>query len=187
MKTTLKALKQTTPKIEHSSLDLTDNEFPPILTEEASHYNLYGPIVGWISDFDKQKNVVFVDFDGNPFGRPLQAKLGRPFHLKDLTTAQNRAQEVRLDFENQNLALPIISDIYYSIFDGTLSNQSEELDIHLQGKRVVIEASQEVVIKSGSATTRYMAKGGKIKEQATYISSNAMVSNKIKGGNISLN
>lgn len=143
---------------------------------------------GWITSIDQEKEVIMVDYEGNPFNQPIPAKPGRPFLLQDLKKALKRVQSIRIDFEANRASSPVISDIYYSVFDQEQTlEETQKKEIHIQAQRIILEGAQEVLIKSGSVSTRYTAKTGKLKEQAEYVSSNARISNKIKGGSVSLN
>ncbi|WP_300667624.1 DUF6484 domain-containing protein [Desulfoluna sp.] len=157
--------------------------------EELVTVSVSGNCVGHIVGMEREDNAVFVDYEGNPSKKPVIAKLGRPFMLKDLQNAIARSLDVRLDFENHDPGRPVVTNIYYSILD---SNDEAEKDlstkeIRVHGKRIVIEAETEIVIRSGEASTTYTAKNGRLVSEGVEILSEALHANKIKGASIALN
>jgi hypothetical protein len=132
-----------------------------------------------------ENGEVLVDFDGNPEGRPLPARLSRPFMMSDIETAVENVLDVRLEFIDGRPDRPVVADIYYSILDS--GKKTAPKDIHVVARKIVLEGTEEVVIKSGNAQTTYSALGGRLVEEATQIKSSAVVTNKIQGGSINLN
>jgi hypothetical protein len=128
---------------------------------------------------------VYVDFSENPYGGPLPAKLGRPFMLSDIKNAIENILDVRLEFTDGRPDKPVVTDIYYSILDR--EKQRPVTDMHIVARKIVLEGTEEVVIKSGNASTTYSSRGGRLVEEATQIKSSAVVTNKIQGGSINLN
>jgi hypothetical protein len=144
--------------------------------------------VGNIVEVDPATKIVRVDFEGNPYKRPLQAMLGRPFMLEDLTKALDYVLDVRLDFEDRNAAKPIITDIYYSIMNDHRPEEAfVDRDIVIKGRRIILEGNDKIVIKSGGAVTVYDAKSDGCVTKAKNVSSTATQTNRIRGGNINLN
>ena len=156
------------------------------LEDFVSPFVVSGNCVGRISHIDPDTRVVYVDYSGNPSGALLPAKLGRPFTLKDLEKAIDYVLDVKLEFENNNPATPVITNVYYSILDNT-SEDMEPGDIHIKGKRIIIEGETEIVIKSGDVSTTYAAQGGKLVSKAVDIISEALHNNKVRGASIKLN
>lgn len=146
--------------------------------------------LGWIVSVDSDGKVL-VNFEENPFQSAIQAKLSRPFMRDDLTHASQQALEVKLEFENGDPRFPIIRDIFYSILNKTNKKQEQpdnkNREIHLKGKRIVIEGETEIVIKSGKASTTWLAKEGKLVERAERVRSTAKINQRIEGGTVSIN
>lgn len=140
--------------------------------------------VGKLSHIDKETKAVYVDFKGNLSGSPILAKLGRPFTLIDLEKAISHVLDIKLEFEDHDIEKPVITDVFYSI----LENKKQELqDIHIKGKRIIIDGETEVVIKSGDVSTTYSAQNGRLVAKATDINSEALNKNEIRGASIKLN
>lgn len=157
--------------------------------EDLVAVSVSGNCVGSIVGIDPKNNAVFVDYDGNPLQKPVAAKLGRPFMLKDIQRAIDHPLDVRLDFENHDPGRPVVTNIYYSILDSNDGAEKDlsSKDLHIRGKRVVIEADTEIVIRSGDASTTYTAKNGRLVSEGVEIVSEALHANKIKGASIALN
>ena len=181
MPETKKTIIQTLEKQSYEPEETTVN-----LEDFVSPFVVSGNCVGRISHIDPDTRVVYVDYSGNPSGGLLPAKLGRPFTLKDLEKAIDYVLDVKLEFENNNPATPVITNVYYSILDNT-SEDMEPGDIHIKGKRIIIEGETEIVIKSGDVSTTYAAQGGKLVSKAVDIISEALHNNKVRGASIKLN
>lgn len=135
---------------------------------------------GTIVAINKSTNSVRVDFEGNPFNQPLTARLGRAFRSSELQLAIDNQLSCRIEFLNDDLGLPLVTDIFFSILD-----ESEEFV--LRAKKVVIETEQELVVRSGETQTRYSGRDGRITTKAKYVTSQAEKAQKIQGGTIAIN
>ena len=151
--------------------------------EESFAESRFGQIV----HLDEKEGQVWVNYQGNPGEEPCVAQLGRPFFLKDLRRAWRSVQAVRLTFVEQDPQKPVIQDIYYSILETEKKEGLEKEEIHIKTKRLILEGTEEVFIRSGEAMTRYVAKGGKRQDSANSISSQAQRNYTIRGGNVNVN
>ena len=68
----------------------------------------------------------------------------------------------RVEFLNDDLSLPLVTDIFFSILD-----DSDEFV--LRAKKMVIETEQELIVKSGETETRYSGRDGRITTKAKYV------------------
>lgn len=144
--------------------------------------------VGWIVLVDPKMDQVWVDFQGNPTGKPLLAKLGRPFYLDDLKRAQEQVQDVRLEFVGNEVRIPVIQDIYYSILKRAEQEDNvPQKDLYLKGRRIVLEGTEQIILKSGETVTIYDGKSGQISAKARTMVSTASLKNRIRAGHLSLN
>lgn len=76
---------------------------------------------GTIVAINESTGSVRVDFDGNPFNQPLTARLGRGFRRSELQMAIDNRLNCRIEFLNDDLSLPLVTDIF-SPFWMTLMN-----------------------------------------------------------------
>lgn len=134
---------------------------------------------GKVIAFNKDNNTLQLNFEGNPLGQPIWGKIGRLFHLSDITMAINNQLVCRIEFMSNDLTLPILTDIYFSILD--------EKELRIKAKSIVLEGTETLTLKSGSASTCYQAKQNKIETSARDIISEAEAINKILGQKITLN
>lgn len=86
----------------------------------------------------------------------------------------------RIEFQNDELSLPLVTDIFFSVVE-----DANTLTFH--AKKMLIEAEQELVVKSGEAEVRYSGRHGGVTTNAKYITSKADKTHKIQGGTISIN
>jgi hypothetical protein len=134
---------------------------------------------------------VWVDYPGNTFG-PLPARQISSIGMELLTQAAKSDKEVLLVFENNNPRLPIIIDTLYSLLD-ELTNDSKvtiEADspkeIILDGKRLLFNAEEEIVLRCGKGSIT-LKQSGKIIVKGTYLLNCSTGVNKIKGATVKIN
>ncbi|EPM5662971.1 hypothetical protein ACTNLV_003872 [Vibrio alginolyticus] len=144
--------------------------------ESTACFSRFGRIVA----INESMGSVRVDFDGNPFKQPLTARLGRGFRRSELQMAIDNRLSCRVEFLNDDLSLPLVTDIFFSILD-----DSEEFV--LRAKKMVIETEQELIVRSGETETRYSGRDGRITTKAKYVTSQAEKAQKIQGGTIAIN
>lgn len=135
---------------------------------------------GTIVDFNETQDSVRVDFEGNPFGQPLSARLGRGFRKSELQLAIDNKLNCRIEFINQDISLPVVTDVFFSMLD-------DGNELVIRAEKMTIETSQELIVKSGETQTRYSGRDGRITTQAKYVTSQAEKAQKIQGGTIAIN
>ncbi len=135
----------------------------------------FGKIVGI-----GESNSVRVDFDGNPFGQPISARLGRQFQRAELQAALDNQFHCRIEFIGGDVSLPLVTDVLFSILD-------ERDELVIKAKRVVIEGEQELVVRSGDSETRYSGRDNRVSTKAKYVTSQAEKANKLQGGTVAIN
>ncbi|NVD06228.1 hypothetical protein FCU94_04800 [Vibrio sp. JPW-9-11-11] len=150
------------------------------ITEQQAKSTACFSRFGTIVAINKSTNSVRVEFEGNPFNQPLTARLGRAFRSSELQMAIDNQLSCRIEFLNDDLGLPLVTDIFFSILE-----ESEEFI--LRAKKMVIETEQELIVKSGETQTRYSGRDGRITTKAKYVTSQAEKAQKIQGGTIAIN
>jgi hypothetical protein len=134
-----------------------------------------------------------VDFPGNPSG-PIPARLAMVLDAKGLKEAIARGQEVVLLFENGDPRLPFIMGLIQEpsetpLLDSLLDSHPpppRPTEAHVDGKRVVIEGQDEIVLKCGEASIT-LRRNGKVIIKGTYLESRATGTHRIKGGSVEIN
>lgn len=139
------------------------------------------PRFGKIVSFHAAQNDrIYVEYDGLPEGSSVIAKIGRLFRHSELDLAIKNKLMCRIEFLNNDMSLPILTNIFFSVLD-------DDNPIVLKGKSIIIEAEHEVIIKSGKTQTKYSGRDGRVTTQAKHITSQAEKANKIQGSTISVN
>ncbi len=163
--------------------------------------------MGWLVGVDGAGGPV-VDFPGNR-GGPLAARRTLPLEPEALQHAVARRQGVMLLFENGDPRLPVIIGIDQAqsatpLLDAVLASSppeeaseldgspapepgpAEPVEAHVDGKRVVIEGADEIVLKCGEASIT-LRRNGKLILKGTYVETHSTGVNRIKGGSVQIN
>ncbi len=155
--------------------------------------------VGWIAGVSG--GALLVDFRGNARG-PIAARATVALDPAAALAAVGRRQEAVLVFEEGDPALPIVVGLVQptapSMIDLVLdeaapAGEASAAPAHedaavavLDGKRVVLEGEDEVVLRCGAASIT-LRRNGKIVIRGSYVESHAAGTNRIKGGSVRIN
>ncbi|MGN2695672.1 hypothetical protein ACTFQC_04175 [Aliivibrio fischeri] len=101
------------------------------------------------------------------------------FHTEEINLAIDNQLVCRIEFISNDLTLPILTDIYFSIF--------EEKELRIKAGSIVLEGEENLTLKSGTTSTVYHSKNGHVTTSASHINSEAERTHKIKGKTICLN
>lgn len=154
-------------------------------------------VIGALEGIDQQGQAL-VDFPGNPNKIPLSAvsTLG--------VTKKLVGRQVALLFANGDLLRPVIMGLIHSPLHDILdtyeltpaqdtetaeaisSPSSEVDDVCMDGKRLVLEAKNEIVLKCGEASIT-LTKAGKILIRGNYLLNRSTGVNRIMGGSVQVN
>lgn len=157
---------------------------------ESANTMVTGMKIGRITDID-DSGQIFIDFAENQSG-PVVARMTTSVKREILGKGSPIDQEVLLAFENNDLRRPIIVDTMYSLIDEITDHTTVVLenadpqDAVIDGKRIVIEAQEDIVLRCGKASIT-LTKTGKVLIKGEHLLSRSSGSNKIKGGSIQLN
>lgn len=133
---------------------------------------------------------VLVDFEGNE-GGPVAARLTAAAS-EGLRQGPAPGREVLLAFPDQESGSPVILDVLHSpdaeaerIAGATLDRQGEE-ELHVDRRRIVLNAEEEVVLRCGEASIT-LTRSGKVLIRGAYLVSRASGTNSIKGSSVRIN
>jgi hypothetical protein len=181
------------------------DEAPPAVEERIPTHR-----VGWIAGVEG--GALLVDFRGNARG-PIAARATVALDAAAALDAALRRQEALLAFEDGDPALPIVVGLVQPPVptlidlvlddDGAASgpiprasragpDQAAEAPVTepraavLDGKRVVLEGEDEVVLRCGEASIT-LRRNGKVVIRGAYVESHAAGTNRIKGGSVRIN
>ena len=157
-----------------------------------------GPRVGWLAGWRGGKDgAALVDFAGNTRG-PLPARSTVPLDEVAVGAATASHQGVVLLFEEGDPARPLIMGLVQApsetpVLDRVLEATEAEEDgeavpreVQLDGRRVVLDGKDEVVLRCGKASIT-LRRNGKIVIRGTYLVSRAEGTNRIRGGSVQIN
>jgi hypothetical protein len=142
---------------------------------------------------------LMVDFDGNAHG-PLAARTVVALDQRALDEAIAVRGTAVLLFENGDARLPIVvglvaADPGASLLGALLAPAPEPtslprpappVEARVDGKRVVVEGQEEVVLKCGEASIT-LRRDGKLILRGAYVETHAKGVNRIKGGSVKIN
>ncbi len=120
-----------------------------------------------------------MDFDGNPQGAPVLASSTVPI------SSANAGRETVIVFEDADPRRPIVLGLIHA---PALSPEqlSPPIDISADGKRVVISAERELVLRCGHASIT-LTQAGKVLIRGAYVSSRSSGVNRMNGGSVQIN
>ncbi|GEM75146.1 hypothetical protein [Vibrio sagamiensis] len=151
-----------------------------IITQEQAETSACFSRFGKIISINPSTATVRVDFEGNPFKKPLTARLSRLFKREELQIAIDNNMHCRIEFLDNDISLPVVTDIVFSMLV-----QPEEFII--RAKKMVIETEQELIVRSGETETRYSGRDGRVITKGKYVTSQAEKTQKIQGGTVAIN
>lgn len=154
-------------------------------------------IIGTLEEIDKQGQPL-VDFSENSSDQPLPA-------MTTLGLTQTHVgRQIALLFANGDLQSPVIMGMIHSPLQDMLENfgqartdeESEnevELesdlkvdDVLIDGKKIIFEAKEEIVLKCGESSIT-LTKAGKILIRGKYLLNRSTGVNRIMGGSVQVN
>lgn len=165
-------------------------ELYKIIDITAEPENIKGFRMGRIVKLDKESDRIWVDYDGNPFQKPLQAELATALYgFEQLEAILCKTHTVQIGFIQGDPALPVIREIYFSAsqIDLAKNRLKEDKVLTLEADEIVLKGKTRVVIQSGEASTTYRAEGAEIVQDADLVYSAGNLSHQIKGGKVSIN
>jgi hypothetical protein len=149
--------------------------------------------VGYLASGSKTGSLL-VDFDGNP-GRPVAARSMIALDDEALKEAVSSRRPAVLLFENQDPARPIVvgliapepgAALLGSLLRAPTGTPPKPVEARVDGKRVVIEGEQEVVLRCGEASIP-LRRDGKVMLRGAYVETTAKGLNRIRGGSVKIN
>ncbi len=156
-------------------------------------------IIGTLIGFDNNGNGL-VNYSKNQSNEPIVA-------ISTIALSQNQSgRQVALLFADGNPDKPVIMGLIHSPLHELIENFEIEIgdsetakavnktetaslqvdDVHLDGKRVVLEGKEEVVLKCGEASIT-LTRAGKILIRGKYLLNRSSGVNRIMGGSVQVN
>jgi hypothetical protein len=156
---------------------------------------IWGSTLGWVVGADAA-GMLLVDFEGNRAGHPLVARRTVPLEPEALREAIATRQRAVLLFENGDPLLPLVVGLEQvpsptPLVDAVLAptapgEEQRPVEAQVDGKRVVIEGQDEVVLRCGQASIT-LRRNGRVVIKGVQIESHASGTHRIKGGSVQVN
>lgn len=149
-----------------------------------------GMRVGTIVSISEEGDIL-VDFPGNA-NHEVKARFTGSLNLNKLKAAASEGRDILLAFEKGDPALPIIIDTLHSLLDEVTESTDVVLergkpeDVLLDGRRVIFDAQEEIVLRCGKSSIT-LTKAGKVILRGAYLLSRSSGVNRIKGGSVQIN
>lgn len=121
-------------------------------------------------------------------GEPTPARLMAGLRRSVLSRPIMQDREVLVMFERGDPSKPIILGLLADPLEEVLAlSESQEPDeIMLDGKKITLEAQEEILLKCGKASIQLLADGS-IRIRGTEVLNRASGTNRIRGGNVQIN
>jgi hypothetical protein len=145
--------------------------------------------VGVIVQVTEQGRAL-VDFPGNRTG-PIEAR-SIITALSKHDVSSHESIPVLLVFENGDRSLPIIIGFIHDTLypptpqDGVALTTEQLHEVILDGKKMVFDAREEIVLRCGKSSVT-LRKDGKVVIKGTHLVSRSSGPNKIKGASVAIN
>lgn len=127
---------------------------------------------------------LLVDFTGNPFG-PLRARTTLVLAPAELERAVAEQRAVLLLFEEGDPGRPIVVGLLHDEVPAAEA-PAPKLEVEADGRRVELEAADELVLRCGQASI-VLRRNGRVVIRGTYVETRAKGVNRIKGGSVLIN
>jgi hypothetical protein len=95
-------------------------------------------------------------------------------------------RQVVLMFEAGDIGKPIIMGVLREGDGWPLSEQPGQVEVEADGERMIVSASEQLVLRCGKASIT-LTRAGKVLIQGSYLLSRSSGVNRIKGGSVQLN
>jgi hypothetical protein len=130
-----------------------------------------------------EQGRLLVDFAGNPFG-PLRARTTLVLAPAELSRAVAEQHAVLLLFEEGDPGRPIVVGLLRDEVPAEVPEP--KLEVEADGRRVELEAADELVLRCGQASI-VLRRNGRVVIRGTYVETRAKGVNRIKGGSVLIN
>ncbi len=173
---------------------MSDQSTKPPKTEEPAAEIVeipveLGPITtprsGRLTGVNEQGRLL-VDYPGNPYGA-LRARTTLVLEGEALTRAIDEEHPVLLLFEEGDPARPIVVGLLHDRAPAPAPAPAEpKAEVEADGRRVEVEAADELVLRCGQASV-VLRRNGRVIIRGTYVETRSKGVNRIKGGSVLIN
>jgi hypothetical protein len=150
----------------------------------APQVSVSGHRVGTIVGFSE--GCWSVEFD--PALGPVTARTTLALEASAMQEAATQRRSALLAFENESAQLPIVVGLIAPPAVAKLEAEvaTTKIDALVDGKRVSLDARDEIVLRCGQASIT-LRRNGRVVIRGTYVETRAQGTNRIKGGDVRIN
>jgi Domain of unknown function (DUF6484) len=149
-------------------------------TASGSDREIHGVRVGTLVGFTDDAHAPLVTYPGQQGTAAMAARATLDLH------AAHIGQRVMLLFENADPCLPIIVGCLRTSHSMAVPGLAGQIDVDADGRRIVVSASEQIVLRCGRASIT-LTKEGKLIVQGTYVSNQSSGVLRLKGGSVQIN
>ena len=140
---------------------------------------VYGIVIGQFIGFDAGRQPLVL-FPGQSGSAAIPARATVNLQGTSMGTA------IVLQFDQGDINKPVVLGVIQTPDDATESLSSENIQLECDGKRLLVSAQDEIVLRCGDASIT-LTRAGKVLINGNYVSSRAKGTHRIKGGNVQIN
>lgn len=141
---------------------------------------VHGVIIGTLLAMTDNGQTPLVRFPGQPGTAAMPARTVVDLH------GPHMGQGVVLMFEGGDVQRPIVMGVVRGATGWPLEGKPTTVDVDADGQRMVVSASEQLVLRCGKASIT-LTKAGKVLIDGTYLLSKSSGVNRVKGGSVQLN
>lgn len=139
---------------------------------------IHGVLVGELLALADGGTTPLVRFDGQPVA--VRARSTVDLHGPHI------GQPVVLMFEGGDTTRPIVMGVVRQAAGWPLADPPAQVDVDADGRRLVVSAKEQMVLRCGKASIT-LTKAGKVLIEGSYVLSRSTGVNRVKGGSVQLN
>jgi hypothetical protein len=141
---------------------------------------IQGVVVGTLVAFSQNGATPLVTFRGQPGSAALPARTTVDLHGIHI------GRQAVLMFEDGDPSRPIIVGCIRQEGDRALPEAAGSVEVDADGKRLVVTANQDLVLRCGKASIT-LSKDGRIVVRGAHVVSHSSGLNRIRGGSVQIN
>jgi hypothetical protein len=139
-----------------------------------------GVRVGRLVAFRDDGTVPLVTYEGQPHSAALPARATLDLH------GAHVGREVVLMFEGGDPYRPLVMGCIHDAHGRALPEQPGTVDLDVDGRRLVVSAKEQLVLRCGKASIT-LTRAGKVLLQGVYVSNRSSGVLRLKGGSVQIN
>jgi hypothetical protein len=150
------------------------------VTVHAARTRIDGVLIGRLVAFTDDGTVPLVTYQGQPGTAALRARATLDLHGAHI------GGDVVLMFENADPESPIIVGRLYDPLTRALRVQPGNVEMEVDGERMVVTAKEQLVLKCGKARIT-LTRAGKVLIEGAFVSNRSSGVLRLKGGSVQIN